>query len=137
MDLIILLNKKRSFNVKGKKNRELMIEYQKLESQFKLKMEQLKTQKKYAYENENKIRMDSFQKLIDNSITKSYLYTANFVLTYAKYEIAPYLAYTKIGDANILLLDSIARTLSPKAKKSKYGKKFLALIGSRKTIQKK
>ena len=131
------LNKKRSFNVKGKKNRELMIEYQKLESQFKLKMEQLKTQKKYAYENENKIRMDSFQKLIDNSITKSYLYTANFVLTYAKYEIAPYLAYTKIGDANILLLDSIARTLSPKAKKSKYGKKFLALIGSRKTIQKK
>jgi len=131
------LNKKRSFNVKGKKNRELMIEYQKLESQFKLKMEQLKTQRKYAYENENKIRMDSFQKLIDNSITKSYLYTANFVLTYAKYEIAPYLAYTKIGDANILLLDSIARTLSPKAKKSKYGKKFLALIGSRKTIQKK
>ena len=131
------LNKKRSFNVKGKKNRELMIEYQKLESQFKLKMEQLKTQRKYAYGNENKIRMDSFQKLIDNSITKSYLYTANFVLTYAKYEIAPYLAYTKIGDANILLLDSIARTLSPKAKKSKYGKKFLALIGSRKTIQKK
>ena len=137
MDLIILLNKKRSFNVKGKKNRELMIEYQKLESQFKLKMEQLKTQRKYAYENENKIRMDSFQKLIDNTISKSYLYTANFALTYSNHEIAPYLAYTKIGDANILLLDSIARTLSPKAKKSKYGKKFLALIGSRKTIQKK
>ena len=130
------LNKKRSYNVKGKKNRDLMIEYQKIESQFKLKLEQLKTQKKYAFENENKIRMDSFQKLIDNTITKSYLYTANFALTYSKYEIAPYLAYTKIGDANIPLLDSIARTLSPKAMKSKYGKKFLSLIRSRKTIQK-
>jgi hypothetical protein len=130
------LNKKRSYNVKGKKNRELMIEYQKLESQFKLKIEQLKTQKKYAYENENKIRMDSFQKLIDNTISKSYLYTANFALTYSNHEIAPYLAYTKIGDANISLLDSIARTLSPKAMKSKYGKKFLSLIRSRKTIQK-
>ncbi len=53
--------------------------------------------------------MDSFQKLIDNTLTKSYLYTANFVLTYSKYEIAPYLAYTKISDANILLLDSIAK----------------------------
>jgi len=57
-----ILNKKnKSFNVKGKKNKELMIKYQKLESQFKVRMEQLKTQRKYAYENENIIRMDSFQ----------------------------------------------------------------------------
>ena len=126
------LNKNKSFNVKGKKNKELMIKYQKLESQFKVRMEQLKTQKKYAYENDNIIRVDSFQKLLDNTLSKSYLYTANFALTYSKYEIAPYLAYTKISDANILLLDSIARTLSPKVKKSKYGKKFISLVESRK-----
>ena len=123
-----VLNKNKSFNVKGKKNKELMIKYQKLESQFKVTMEQLKTQKKYAYENDNIIRMDSFQKLLDNTLSKSYLYTANFALTYSKYEIAPYLAYTKISDANILLLDSIGKTLTPKVKKSKYGKKFLALV---------
>ena len=123
-----VLNKNKSFNVKGKKNKELMIKYQKLESQFKVRMEQLKTQRKYAYENDNIIRMDSFQKLLDNTLSKSYLYTANFALTYSKYEIAPYLAYTKISDANISLLDSIGKTLSPKAKKSKYGKKFLALV---------
>ena len=126
------LNKNKSFNVKGKKNKELMIKYQKLESQFKVRMEQLKTQKKYAYENDNIIRVDSFQKLLDNTLSKSYLYTSNFALTYSKYEIAPYLAYTKISDANILLLDSIARTLSPKVKKSKYGKKFISLVESRK-----
>ena len=123
-----VLNKNKSFNVKGKKNKELMIKYQKLESQFKVRMEQLKTQRKYAYENDNIIRMDSFQKLLDNTLSKSYLYTANFALTYSKYEIAPYLAYTKISDASISLLDSIGKTLSPKAKKSKYGKKFLALV---------
>ena len=123
-----VLNKNKSFNVKGKKNKELMIKYQKLESQFKVRMEQLKTQRKYAYENDNIIRMDSFQKLLDNTLSKSYLYTANFALTYSKYEIAPYLAYTKISDANISLLDSIGKTLSPKVKKSKYGKKLLDLV---------
>tara|TARA_B100000780_G_scaffold260503_1_gene212299 strand:- start:223 stop:603 length:381 start_codon:yes stop_codon:yes gene_type:complete len=65
---------------------------------------------------------------IDGQIT----FEKNNELTDSKYKIAPYLVYTKIGDANISLLDSIARTLSPKAKKSKYGKKFLSLIGSRK-----
>jgi hypothetical protein len=72
--------------------------------------------------------MDSFQKLLDNTLSKSYLYTANFALTYSKYEIATYLAYTKISDANISLLDSIGKTLSPKVKKSKYGKKLLDLV---------
>ena len=128
-------NAKRSFNVKGKKNRELLAVFQKMESQFKLKLEQLKTQKKYAYENDNVIRMDSFQRLLDKTLLKSYLYTANFAITNSDYEIAPYLAFTKISDANISLLDSIAKKLSPKVKNSRYGKKFISFLVTRRDKQ--
>ncbi|MDA9569502.1 hypothetical protein N9R61_01490, partial [Flavobacteriaceae bacterium] len=34
------------------------------------------------------------------SLIDNYNYNADFALTYSKYEIAPYLAYTKISDAN-------------------------------------
>lgn len=126
------LNKKRSYLVKGKKNKKLMINYQEFEKQFKLKIEQLKLEKKYALENDNKVRLDSFQRLINSTLTKSYLYTINFVIKNSDYEIAPYLAYTKVSDANILLLDSIAGSLSKRAKRSIYGKKFIALLKERK-----
>lgn len=126
------LNKKRSYLVKGKKNKKLMINYQEFEKQFKLKIEQLKVEKKYALENDNKVRLDSFQRLINSTLTKSYLYTINFVIKNSDYEIAPYLAYTKVSDANILLLDSIAGSLSKRAKRSIYGKKFIALLKERK-----
>jgi len=126
------LNKKRSYLVKGKKNKKLMINYQEFEKQFKLKIEQLKVEKKYALEHDNKVRLDSFQRLINSTLTKSYLYTINFVIKNSDYEIAPYLAYTKVSDANILLLDSIAGSLSKRAKRSIYGKKFIALLKERK-----
>ena len=126
------LNRKRSYLVKGKKNKRLMINYQEFEKQFKLKIEQLKVEKKYALENDNKVRLDSFQRLIKSTLTKSYLYTINFIIKNSDYEIAPYLAYTKVSDANILLLDSIAGSLSKRAKRSIYGKKFIALLKERK-----
>jgi hypothetical protein len=37
-----------------------------------------------------------------------------------------------VSDANILLLDSIAESLSKRAKRSIYGKKFIALLKERK-----
>ena len=127
-----VLNSKKSFNVKGKRNRELMIEYQKFENLFKLKIDMLKIQKKNASENDNIFRMDSFQNEIDKTLLKNYLFTANFAIRNKDREIAPYLAYAKIGDANTSLLDTIALSLSPKIKKSKYGRKFLNLLNSRK-----
>ena len=109
-----------------------MTEFQKFETQFKVRLEQLKNERKYAYENDNIIRMDSFQQLLDKTLLKSYLYTANFAIRNSDYEIAPYLAFIKISDANISLLNSIEEKLSPKVKISRYGKKFIAFLKSRK-----
>ena len=126
------LNAKRSFNVKGRKNRELITKYLEFENKFNTRVNLLKSEKKYAYENKNVIRMDSFQNLLDQLLLKSYLYTANFAIINSDYEVAPYLAFTRISDANIILLDSIANTLSKKVKKSNYGKKFISLVEKKK-----
>ena len=47
------------------------------------------------------------------------LYTTNFAITNGKYEVAPYIALTDLVDANLSLLDTINKSLSPEVKQSK------------------
>lgn len=60
----------------------------------------------------------------NNLIRRKYLYTTNFAVTNANYEAAPYIALTELYDANIKLLDTINKVLSPKVKNSDYGKQL-------------
>jgi hypothetical protein len=71
----------------------------------------------------------------DKLTIRKYLYTANFALVNPKYEVSPYIALTEIPDANIKLLDTISKTLSPKVAKSKYGKRINEWIKERKTTE--
>jgi len=57
----------------------------------------------------------------NNLLKRRYLYTTNFALTHADTEVAPYLALTKLYNANIKLLDTVNNSLSEKIKTSKYG----------------
>lgn len=69
----------------------------------------------------------------DKLTIRKYLYTANFALVNPKSEVSPYIALTEIPDANLKLLDTINKTLSPKVAKSKYGKRLNEWIKERKT----
>lgn len=68
----------------------------------------------------------------DKLTIRKYLYTANFALVNPKHEVSPYIALTEIPDANLKLLDTINKTLSPKVAKSKYGKLLGEWIKERK-----
>jgi len=59
------------------------------------------------------------------------MYAANFALTNANYEIAPYVALTDIYDINIKFLDTIQKSMSPKVAKSKYGRKLNDYLAER------
>ncbi len=103
--------------------------------------------------NLNDENLDLLEKEIKNNVTKNasiteeinnkrdkltvrkYLYTANFALVNPKYEVSPYIALTEIPDANLKLLDTIRKTLSPKVAKSKYGKRLNEWIDERKTTE--
>ena len=126
------MNYKKSFAVKGKKNRELMIEYKSFEKLFNEKIDSLKEKLKQTIANNQIVKTDSILEQLAKTQFKNKLFTANFVLNYSNYEIAPYLALTEIGDMDILILDSIASNLSPEVKLSKYGKKFTQLMNSKK-----
>ena len=64
---------------------------------------------------------------------KSYLFTANFAINNADYEVAPYLALNKIGDAKLKILEAIEQKLSPQIRKSKYGKRFIEFLEIKKS----
>lgn len=55
--------------------------------------------------------------------TKS-LYAVNFAIQNANHEVAPYIALTEVNSANIQLLDTINKSLTPAIKESKYGKQL-------------
>ena len=122
---------KKSFEVKGKKNIELMQEFKIFEKQFISKRDELNDKRKIFIEINDVERVDSIQKLLDVLQYKSYLFTANFAINNSDSEIAPYLAVKKIADARIKILETIEEKLTEKVKKSKYGKIFLELVENR------
>ena len=127
----VLGNYKRSFDVKGKKNIELMEKFKIFEKQFISKRDELDDKRKIFIEINDVERVDSIQNLLDVLQYKSYLFTANFAMNNSDSEIAPYLGVKKIADAKIKILEAIEEKLTEKVKKSKYGKIFLELVKNR------
>ena len=71
-------------------------------------------------------------KAYKNLMRQKYLYTINFAINNRKLEVAPYITLNEIFDARIKYLDTIAGSLSPKVKKSLYGKQLIKYIKDRK-----
>ncbi len=72
----------------------------------------------------------------DKLTVRKYFATANFALVNSKYEVSPYIALTEIPDANLILLDTINKMLTPKIAKSLYGKELAKWIKERKSTEK-
>ncbi len=78
------------------------------------------------------------EKLMENDETykkllrQKYLYTINFAIYNKKLEVSPYITLSEVYDANIKYLDTVAKSLSPKVKKSLYGKQLIEYIKERK-----
>jgi hypothetical protein len=66
-----------------------------------------------------------------------YLYTTNFAVNHADYDVAPYVAVAEIYDINLKYLDTIQKSMTPKVAKSLYGKKLNSLIQERKKLETK
>lgn len=117
--------------ITGSKNQELYEQYKDIISKFNdqqlgyLKDELLALKAKKDISVENTKKQDALLK-------RRYLYAGNFALTNHDYEVAPYIALTDIYDINIKYLDTIAKSMSPKVAKSKYGKKLNEYLAERK-----
>ena len=115
-------------SVKGLKNQELLEEYNAMKSQFSNKnLDLIKAEFDAKKENDS-VKIDSVQNLLE-SLTKSrYRYTVNFAINNGDAEVAPYLALTELYNANVVWLDSLNNSLSKDVSASKYGEKLKEFI---------
>lgn len=117
--------------ITGSENHKIYEEYVAMKNRFNGQNLDLIKKNIEATKNSNVAQLDSVAKQTDILIRRRYLYTANFALNHAGYEVAPYLALSEIYDANIKYLDTIRKSMTPKVAKSRYGKMLIQLIEDR------
>lgn len=82
------------------------------------------------------VKSNEVIKKSESNLKRRYLFTVNFALNNKDSEVAPYLALTEIYNANIKLLDTINKSLTPKVKASKYGKELQLYVDKIKKTEK-
>ena len=118
--------------ITGSKNQELYDEYRKVITRYVDQDLTLIEKKIKAYQAK---KMDEVNKIDEEQkdiLKRKYLYTTNFAVNHADYEVAPYVALAEIYDINLKYLDTIQKSMTPKVSKSLYGKKLTAFIAARK-----
>lgn len=118
--------------ITGSKNQDKLAEYEGFKKRYKDTNLELIKRNMEATKSGNKTRLDSIATANDANTKRSYLFTANFALNNAKYEVAPYITLKEIPDINTKYLDTIAKSMTPQVAKSKYGKLLTEYISQRK-----
>lgn len=117
-------------NITGSQNQKLYELYQKGNKRFNEKLLALAGERFEAIKNKNQAELTRIENVEKSILKRKYLYTANFALNNAKYEVSPFVVLSEISDINEKYLDTIEKSLSPKVKESFYGKKLTALRNS-------
>jgi Domain of unknown function (DUF4369) len=120
--------------ITGSKNQELLNEYLDMKKKFNSKNLDLIKEEFEARKSGIQDSVEIVAKKLKSLNRRKYLYTTNFAVSHANYEVAPYIALTELENANIKLLDTVNSSLSSEIKKSKYGKQldeFIADIKSK------
>jgi hypothetical protein len=123
--------------ISGSKNQELYDEYKKVVSRYVDQNLDLIQKRFEAYKNNNTEQLDLIQQEQDDILRRKYLYTTNFAVNHADYDVAPYVAVAEIYDINLKFLDTIEKSMTPKIANSLYGKKLKKLIKARKELENK
>lgn len=123
--------------ITGSKNQELYDEYKKVVSRYVDQNLDLIKKRFEAYKNKNIVEATKMQQEQDNVLKRKYLYTTNFAVNHADYDVAPYVAVAEISDINLKYLDTIQKSMTPKIAKSLYGKRLNELIAQRKKMDTK
>ena len=114
--------------ITGGKNHTKYAEYKKMLKQFNDRNLRLIKENYEASKQKDNKKLAENDKAYKNLLQQKYLYTVNLALYNKKLEVAPYVTLNEINDANIKLLDTVARSLSPEVKKSVYGKQLVEYV---------
>lgn len=118
--------------ITGSENQKIYEDFRKMKMRFTNQNAELTKRSLEASMKSDVARLDSIARAQDMLAKRRYLYTANFALNNARHEVGPFLALSEIYDINIKYLDTIAKSMSPKVAKSKYGKSLAQYVTDRK-----
>jgi Domain of unknown function (DUF4369) len=122
--------------ITGSKNQELYDDYRKVMARYVNQDMDLIEKKFKAYKAGKQSEVSQMEEQQESILKRKYLYTTNFAVNNANYEVAPYVALAEIYDINLKYLDTIQKSLSPQVAKSLYGKRLNDFIAERKKIEK-
>jgi hypothetical protein len=108
--------------ITGSENHKLFEQFQKVNKKYNYELLEISKEKFDAQRFNRPQDLDSIENKFNQKLKRKYLFAINFALNNKEHEIAPYVALTELGDANIKFLDTIHNTMSPKVAASKYGK---------------
>ncbi|WP_103867221.1 DUF4369 domain-containing protein [Aquimarina sp. I32.4] len=131
-----LLDFENDIKIKGGKNQEKYMEYKKMLKRFNDRNLRIIKENFEASKQKDDEKLMENDKAYKNLVRQKYLYTINFAINNRKLEVAPYITLNEVFDANIKFLDTVASSLSPKVKKSVYGKQLIKYIKDRKAKEK-
>lgn len=117
--------------ITGSKNQELYDEYKKVASRFVDQDLDLIEKKFKAYKDKDMAEVAKIESEREGITKRKYLYTTNFAVNNANYEVSPYVTLAEIYDINLKYLDTIQKSMTPKIYKSLYGKKLNEYINER------
>ena len=110
--------------IKGSENQDLLNNFNEIQMKFNNQKLDLIKEEFEARKIKSQDSVDIVANKLKTWNRKRYLYTTNFAVTNADYEVSPYIALTELVDANIQLLDTVNNSLSEEIKVSKYGKQL-------------
>lgn len=110
--------------ITGSKNQEILDQFNKVRSRFQTeRLEFIK--KDFDAKRADDIELiEKLERDYNRLVKRRVLYTTNFAITNADFEVAPYIALTEMYDASLKMLDTVNASLSPRIKESEYGKRF-------------
>lgn len=119
--------------VTGSKNHELYEAFLKIKQRFTNNRLDLIEKSMKAVQDDNKALQDSISEQMNQVTKRHYLFTANYALNNARYEVGPYLALSEIYNAKLKYLDTIQKSMSEKVAASRYGKMLTEYVNEIKT----
>ena len=121
--------------ISGSENQAKLDEYYEMSKKFQDQNLDLIKEEFEARKLGSQDSIDNVARKLKSWTRRKYLYTTNFAINNADYEVSPYVALTELTDANVTLLDTINNSLSAEVKASKYGKQLGEFINSIKENQ--
>jgi len=118
--------------ITGSKNQKLYEDFLKIKSRFTDNNLDLMKDGMIASKYGKVAKLDSVLVKQEKLRDRRYFYTLNYTVQHKDYEIAPYLGVYEIGDMNLIFLDTLQKSITPKVAKSLYGKQFNQLVEERK-----